>query len=387
LTGGATATRDAQAPAQLVSPPAVHELENAVILLTGATGAIGNELLSQLTGRAHVAVLTRAKTTAHALPTPLTSARGGVVIGDLADPSLAAILRSKLPRDVTHVIHAAADVRWNAPAHVANEINVEGTRRVVRYAEDLPKLKRFCYLSTAYVCGTRAEHISELDPRPASFNNAYEASKAAAEEILETSMANALVVRPSLVLGAAASGQIARFNGLYPLLSGWNRGGLPVVIGKQDAPIDTVPVDWVARTIISLMDVGASGPVHITAGNRAPNLAELTMALGAAINMVRLIAGRSQLPALSIIDPDQYARLHDPLVERSVTRRQRTILDAFRHYEPYLKVQRTFSTLRSRQCLRDRYEAPPPLAEFIAPVVRYWWERLGELQRDGSLAP
>jgi nucleoside-diphosphate-sugar epimerase len=369
-----------------VSSPAEHELENAVILLTGATGAIGNELLSQLTGRAHVTVLARAKTTGHAPPTPLTSARGGVVVGDLADPSLAAILKSKLPRDLTHVIHAAADVRWNAPAHIANEINVEGTRRIVRYAEHLPGLKRFCYLSTAYVCGVRTEHISELDPRPASFNNAYEASKAAAEKIVETSIANALVIRPSLVLGAAASGQIARFNGLYPLLSGWNRGGLHVVIGKQDALIDTVPVDWVARTIISLMDVGASGPVHITAGNRAPKLAELTMGLGAAINMMRLIAGRSPLPALNIIDPDQYARLHDPLVERSVTLRQRTILDAFRHYAPYLKVARTFSTVRTRQCLRDRYEAPPPLVEFIAPVVRFWWERLGELQRDGSLA-
>lgn len=370
-----------------MSSPGKHELDNAVILLTGATGAIGNELLCQLSERAHVIALTRAKTTGREPPAPLTSARGGVVVGDLADSGLAAILKSKLPADVTHVIHAAADVRWNAPAHIANEINVEGTRRIVKYAEQLPKLKRFCYLSTAYVCGNRTESISELDPRPGSYNNAYEASKAAAEEIVADSLPNPLIVRPSLVLGASGSGQIARFNGLYPLLSAWNRGGLPMVIAKQDALIDTVPVDWAARTIINLIDAGASGPVHVAAGNRSPRLAELTMALAAAVNMVRLTAGRSQLPALNIIDPDQYARVHDPLVERSITLRHRTILDTFRHYEPYLRVARTFSTVRSRQCLRASYEPAPLLVEFIAPVVRFWWQRLGELQRDGSLAP
>jgi nucleoside-diphosphate-sugar epimerase len=332
-------------------------------------------------------LLCRRREAVQDLPDALRSAVGGVVVGDLRDPELPAVLRKRAPSDVTHVIHAAAEVRWNAPARAAHDANVCGTERVLEYARGLPRLCTFCHLSTAYVCGVRTGHIGEADALPDTFANAYEASKAAAERIVAESCPEALTVRPSIVLGASGTGAIARFRVFYPLLSAWNRGGLPVVIGDGGVPVDVVPVDWVARTILALMAVDARGPVHLVAGPRSPTLMEVMTALGASLNVLRLEHGRSALPVPAFLDPETYARFHDPMVQSAASARHRVILRAFDQYRPYLTTTRRFGNVEVRRALGGDYVPPPQLVEFAAPAVRYWWNSKGRFEREGSLRP
>ncbi len=57
---------------------------------------------------------------------------------------------------VTHIIHAAADIRLNASIEDLRKINVNGTENLIKLASDAHKnhgILRFSHLSTAYVAG------------------------------------------------------------------------------------------------------------------------------------------------------------------------------------------------------------------------------------------
>src|SRR6266446_1803372 len=97
------------------------------ILITGASGALGPEVLRQLAERhpdSELLILS------HKTPLPPEGARelgdGPKIVHarwDLLAPDLGNPLFGELLRDVTHVVHLAADVRWNqelAPALAMN---------------------------------------------------------------------------------------------------------------------------------------------------------------------------------------------------------------------------------------------------------------------------
>src|SRR3954462_12368565 len=108
-----------------------------VILLTGATGNVGSQVLRRLTARGErVRVLVRD-------PRRLGSERGRVQIalGDLSDP---ASFRTAL-RGVETVVHLAATIR-DQPRASMEELNGLATLRLVRAAERA-QTKRFVFFS------------------------------------------------------------------------------------------------------------------------------------------------------------------------------------------------------------------------------------------------
>src|SRR5580704_12854799 len=164
------------------------------VLLTGATGFVGRELLWRLARRPadRVICLLRAKGDVNAdarlvrvldnaRPEPLTAdqkSRVTAVHGDLTaeDLGLSPRQRDELSSSVSRVIHDAATVDWATPLAVARQINVEGTRRVIELAKRAQTrgvLRRFDYISTCHVCGRRRGNIAEesLDDRDGFFNN------------------------------------------------------------------------------------------------------------------------------------------------------------------------------------------------------------------------
>jgi uncharacterized protein YbjT (DUF2867 family) len=115
----------------------VQGYSGAVILLTGATGVIGSELLTLLLAEGHeVRALVRD-------PRRLKSNRVHVQIalGDLADPFS---LRHAL-RGVDTVIHLAATIR-DQPAGTIEELNGLATVRLLRAAERVG-VERFLFFS------------------------------------------------------------------------------------------------------------------------------------------------------------------------------------------------------------------------------------------------
>src|SRR3954471_20363968 len=121
---------------RLYRPSAATNLPR-VILLTGATGNVGSQVLRRLTARGErVRVLVRD-------PRRLGNerVRGQIALGDLSDP---ASFRNAL-RGVDTVIHLAAAIR-DQPRASIEELNAIATYRLVRAAERA-RAQRFVYFS------------------------------------------------------------------------------------------------------------------------------------------------------------------------------------------------------------------------------------------------
>ncbi len=272
--------------------PVAHEPE---ILLTGATGFLGMELLHRLLTRTSrpIVALVRAADDAAAerrLDGVLTTlfapgaapprTRVRAVAADLERPGLGmdAASRSRLVAAVDTVVHCAASVEFTLPIDDARRINVGGTRAILELAAEAPALDRVVHVSTAYVAGDRpgVAYEDEGDVGQAS-RNTYERSKLEAEAVVAASGLPSAILRPSIVVGDSRTGWTPAFNVIYWPLQALSRGLLPVIPGDPVGRADVVPVDVVADALLRLA-VGPreDGIFHAVAGDLAPTAGDLT---------------------------------------------------------------------------------------------------------------
>ena len=246
------------------------------VLLTGATGFVGMEVLARLLERGDdVVVLVRGDPEHRAqevLRTLGVAAPLRAIAGDLSEPGLS------IPGDVTEIVHCAASISFSLPLDEARRINVDGTRRVLAAARRLPHLRRLVHVSTAYVAGRHRGRFAahDLDVGQ-SFRNGYEHTKHEAERLLarEADGLPLVVARPSIVVGESDTGWTPAFNVLYWPLRAFERGLLDRVPAARDGRVDVVPVDYVADALVTLLDGDDTGSVHLVAGDDAPTNAEL----------------------------------------------------------------------------------------------------------------
>jgi len=254
------------------------------ILITGATGSIGSWMARTLleSGRSVVA-LTRADTSlaakARVLEALCIVAAGAqadhvdVLHGDLCDgPAMEAAAGSC--QGVSCIIHCAGAMEFRAEcAELDQQVNVQGTANMLRLAEALHV--PFCHFSTAYIAGRRQGRVleSEIDVGQ-RFNNPYESSKCQAELLirdwsLRTGL-SAFILRPSIVVGDSREGRIVNFDGLYNFMrlldsmSGLSGEREFRVAANCAATKNIVPVDYLARLAVHILDAGAPGTYHIT---------------------------------------------------------------------------------------------------------------------------
>jgi UDP-glucose 4-epimerase len=144
------------------------------ILVTGATGKVGNRLAKQLARRGdHVRALVRDPTRA----ADLREAGIELAAGDLlAVDSLAAAVRG-----VDAVVHCAAFFR-GASAEQAHAVNDLGTQHLASAAR-AASVKRFVFTSTGLVYGPNGGRLAQEDD-PCAPTGAYPVSKLAAERFL-----------------------------------------------------------------------------------------------------------------------------------------------------------------------------------------------------------
>ena len=189
------------------------------VLLTGATGFVGQHLLRELRS-AGVAV--RALSRSDAADAALRAAGAEPVRGDLERPGT---LAAAVGADLDAVFHAAADTStWKAEARRQETINVDGTRALARAA--LSRGVRFvhtasvsCFSHLAH--GTLTEDSERLGGR--SWVN-YERTKFLGEEAVREAMAEGLratILYPAHILGPGDTRNWARLIQLV------ERGELP----------------------------------------------------------------------------------------------------------------------------------------------------------------
>lgn len=177
------------------------------------------------------------------------------------------------------LFHCAASVDFsdkNQPSTMFT--NVKGTENVCKIAA-LLNVPRFHHMSTLYVAGTRTGCISEQDLRlEGPFNNAYEASKARAEELVRQWSIRTgipyIIYRLPIVLGHSLTGTALNFTAYYGFFRPFWRiaqkaeeGWAPVFVRcSREATIDLVPVDWIVQTISQVVSHGINGTptLHLT---------------------------------------------------------------------------------------------------------------------------
>jgi thioester reductase-like protein len=345
---------------------AVPELrDTGAVLLTGATGFLGMELLARYIERTDrtVYALVRARDQAAAderIRRTLAWLFGAgeeladrviAIPGDLESPrlGLADDVPAELVEEVTDVVHAAATVSFELPLPESRQANVEGTRGVLDLCEQIGgrgRLRGVTHVSTAYVAGDHRGRFGEDDLDVGqSFHNGYERSKFEAEQLVR-SRAGTLpvrIVRPSIIVGEQTTGWTASFNAIYWPLRAFALSGFMALPAHAGAPVDMVPVDFVADAVFALAERGdaVGRTIHLAAGEQAATVAEI----------VALAAARFERRAPRLVHPLLYRRGVHPvmvLASRGARRRKLRRSEAF---FPYFSWRSTFEVERARAAL------------------------------------
>jgi nucleoside-diphosphate-sugar epimerase len=163
------------------------------VLVTGATGFIGTNLVRQLLlDGTRVRVLARSAERAK----PLTDHGAEAVIGDVTD---AAAVTSSLD-GVRTVYHLAGRLfAPDVPASEFRRIHVDGTKLLLERSRE-SGVERFVHCSTTGVLGATGDEPAD-ENAPVHPTNAYEATKADAEILVRNSSVPAVIARPGLVYG------------------------------------------------------------------------------------------------------------------------------------------------------------------------------------------
>jgi thioester reductase-like protein len=356
------------------------------VLITGATGFLGMEILARYLERTDrpVYALVRARdqqqaderlreTVATVCGQPRAhEERLQAVPGDVEEPKLGLdepTWRS-LPSRVTDIVHSAASVSFTEPLPVMRRTNVEGTRRVLDLAERCREhggLRRFSHISTAYVAGTQEGDFREsvLDVGQ-GFNNPYEQSKFEAEKLVRERRGRlpVRVMRPSIIVGERASGWTTSFNVLYGPLKAFARDGLPALPADPAAPVDVVPVDYVADAVFALASeppAAAETPdtYHLVAGRKATSVGRL-LGLSA-----RFFGRRAPV----VVPPSWYSRALHPMLMRSTRGARRRALRRSEVFFPYFSSRTRFDDAQARAHLE-------PAGVRVTPVEQYYGQLL-----------
>lgn len=341
------------------------------LLLTGATGMIGREILARAASDGRfdrVLCLVRPPIDRfHVLLTGLglgASTRIAAIGGDVTEPNLG-ISDPHVLDDVTHVIHCAATVAFDHPLEEARRINVGGTRTVLSVCRRLPKLARLDAVSTSYVAGKRRGLIMETElAGDHGFHNTYEQTKYECEVLLRDAMRELpiAVQRPSIVVGDSRTGRTGSWKVLYWPLKILARGFLPAVPYDPDGRLDIVPVDFVADATIALSrDPAALGRTfHLAAGpGRDTTMGELAG---------RLLAKFNRKPPLRV-PPAIWRRVVRPALMMLPSANLRKTLRTGLVYRPYLELRVQFDAREADERLSRAGVLCPRVVDYIENVV------------------
>ena len=350
---------------------------DGAVLLTGATGFVGMELLARYlerTERPIVAIIRAdsdegARGRLNGVLANLFGYRAGryggrvrAVAGELTAPRLGLDQNrwERVAGEVTTIVHGAASVSFSLPLEKARAVNVEGTRRMLELAargHELGVLQRYAHISTAYVVGTHAGRFFERDfDLGQDFHNSYERTKFEAEQLVrDRSDLPFTILRPSIVVGDRQSGWTSAFNVLYWPLRALARGVFAAVPATASSPVDVVSIDYVADAIHELCErAGEPGQTyHLTAGSNASTMGEI----------VTFASGYFHRPGPELVPPAEFASVAGGVA--------RSALEEGSVYFPYFSAAATFDDAFTRARLEPAGISASPLREYLGRLLDF----------------
>lgn len=346
------------------------------VLVTGATGFIGREVVRRLVeaGRAVVA-FARSGSTVPAIER-VSAALGGVppgtdlevVEGDLTLPEcgLAREDWRRLRATVETVLHCAGDTRFEPVAmtpYVAGHV-----RGPLCLLQGLAggRLVHWAHLSTAFVCGRRSSTIFESEGDVGqAFNNTYERVKLEAERAIRSAGVHlgvdVRVFRPSIVVGAApatAGGNPSNlFFGFIRMLTTLAQVADSARLRIAAAPrarFNIVPVEYVATALLALSERAdaAGATVHLIV--RDTPTQEV---------ILRMITEHLGIRGVSLVDA-RVDQLADP------SHFERVVARALEPYRAYLTQDACFDDATATRLLaRCGIERPTLSADVVRGLI------------------
>ncbi len=288
-----------------------HHSMKKKILLTGATGFVGSNLLALLLEKGfEVACLLRQKNGLESYQRLYQVLSNGftcqrqlehilsqvqIVQGDITQERLGLKTGTyrTLQKEVNTIFHCAALTDFHSSLSQEQlKCNVQGIENMIRFALKGSAVDGFHYISTAYVAGDRTGVIyeGELD-KGQGFNNGYEQSKFIAEKILheyrERTDLKITIYRPSIIVGHSQTGKTTLFNGMYLFLrllyllkKRFHTTGIhgktliPLrVVGKPHTTKNFVHIDYVIRLIMKIfLNASAQGKTYHLINATPPTL-------------------------------------------------------------------------------------------------------------------
>jgi nucleoside-diphosphate-sugar epimerase len=340
------------------------------IFVTGATGFVGARVVRRLLADRRVArvhVLARDPWRLHGLVHEHGLERVVPVEGDLSFEGLGidAEERARLAREVTGVVHLAADTSFSQPLHAARAVNRDGTARLLELSAGWTGVTRWLYVSTAFVAGQRTGVIAEDDAPTHAWVNAYEQSKAEAERLVRAARPDWVIARPSTIVCDDLAGGIGQLNAVHRALRLYFGGLAAMLPGADASTLDVVTAEYVADAVarLALAPGEAGRTFHLCAGTGAMPLDELLDRTHAVF--LRSPAWRRRGIARPVRTNLPTYRVFERAVEDGGSERVKHAVRALGHFVPQLAYPKRFDTSGADALLG----AP-------APAVREFWTRM-----------
>lgn len=334
-----------------------RHLPGRTVLLTGASGVVGCALLERLHDSDVVCLVHR---------TPVDGPGVRAVSGDVSQPLLGLDEHTyrALAAECDAVVHCAAVTSFHRAGRSLEATNVGGTEHVAAFAADAGAV--LYHVSTAFVHTT-----AEGDRGRTAIG--YAESKTRAEEVVRRSGARHVILRPSVVIGDAQTGKIARFQGLHQVAAGIVTGVVPLIPFDAAWPIDFVPADVVADAIATLVEKQvAAGEFWLTAG---PHALRLDEGVAETVDVARSLGVHVDPPRF--VPPEMFDRLIGPVFLAALPARvQRTVATMLEFFTTYLQAGRIKpSNLAELEALGMR--PLPDQRRSLRNSLLYWAEQQG----------
>ncbi|KAM7363056.1 fatty acyl-CoA reductase 1 [Cochliomyia hominivorax] len=294
--------------------------ENTVIFVTGATGFVGKTLLEKLLWSfpqiGCIYILIREKhgksveqrfrefvdhkifervRSSH--PERLKKLK--FLAGNIEHENfgLSNVDKKMLCAEVNVIFHSAATVRFNERLKVAARVNAVATWNLLEMCRNMPLLKSFVYVSTAY-CNPGRKYVDEeiyptlppvqwkhfvdcsLKIPDEYFNslanyikgphpNTYTFTKSIAEQIVNDykHLIPIVIVRPSIVTAAYREpypGWIDNIQGITGIMMEIGKGSISSILGDKNVICDIIPVDFVVNNMLLSAQRATKGIVYIS---------------------------------------------------------------------------------------------------------------------------
>jgi len=348
-----------------------------ILLVTGANGMIGSELtkkfIQEETFDKIVALTHENKNSLpdetkkfKVLKSNIVKARLGLSLKDYKD----------LTKEVTAIVHCAANTKFSLPLNEARKINFQGTVNVCTFAQKCRNLEKFAFVSTAYVAGKRIGMVKESDLRHnEGFINTYEQSKYEAEVYLDE-LKDKLpmnIYRLSTVVGRASDGNVSNFNAVHLALKLYYHNLAPFLPASEGSYVDFIPLEFAISSIYHIFCKRfLSGfTYHIVSGKEnSLNVNDLINQTYEVFTEFNPGWSRKSIEKPSLVDIPTFQ-----LISKSANELNNKVLvqviKSIETFAPQLLYPKEFDRSNSNTVLKEAKIEVTPLNQYYRKIVEY----------------